>query len=210
MIKVLIVDDQQIVREGMTLMLSLDDEIKVIGTAENGKKALDCLNEQPVDVVLMDIRMPIMDGLRTTREIRRKGLDVKVIILTTFDEEELILESIASEAAGFLLKDSKSQDIIRAIKEVRKGNGYLDPKVTNKVFHKLAPVDRQGSCTDRIERLTERELEIAKLIGKGLSNREIARTLFITEGTVKNHITNILQKLEARDRINLALMINEI
>jgi len=206
MIKVLIVDDQSLIREGLRMMLSLYDEIIIVGEATNGKKAIEFLDKEEVDLILMDIRMPIMDGVEATRIIKEKYPKIKVLILTTFNEDEYIFEGLKNGADGYLLKDIPSEELVKAIETVYKGNVLLQPDVAKKIIAAMSP--KNPIKKDILFKLTKRENEIALLISEGKTNREISQLLFITEGTVKNHLTNILDKLDVRDRTQLALMIN--
>jgi len=215
MIKVMIVDDQGLIREGLQMMLSLYDDIEVIGEAVDGKNALELLEEKLTDIVLMDIKMPVIDGVKATRLIKEKYPNIKVIILTTFKEEEYIFEGLKNGADGYLLKDVKSEEIAKAIREAYNGNILLQPEVAAKVVKEFNNLNnnketmKQDKSISEIEELTERELEIAKLVASGKSNKEISEELFITEGTVKNHLTRVLSKLELRDRTQLAIYINK-
>ena len=214
MIKVMIVDDQGLIRDGLKMILSLSNNIEVIGEALNGNEALDLLNKIEPHVILMDIRMPLMDGVETTKVIKEKFPLIKVIILTTFNEDEYIFEGLKNGADGYILKDMKSDEIIKAIKEVYKGNVLLHPQIATKVVRAFNGRNNQREIRNNeekiksMEELTPRELEIAKLVSKGKNNGEISKELFITEGTVKNHLTRILSKLELRDRTQLAVFIN--
>lgn len=210
MIKVLIVDDQSLIREGLSMMLSLYDEIFLVGEASNGKEALDILGKSEVDLVLMDIRMPVIDGVEATKIIKEKYPHVKVLILTTFKEDEYIFEGLINGADGYLLKDISSEELVRAIETVYKGNVLLQPEVAKKIMGALNDKKAQkDNKKDLLKELTKREYEIAILIGEGKSNKEISEILCITEGTVKNHITNILDKLNLKDRTQLALYISK-
>ena len=210
MIKILIVDDQSLIREGLSMMLSLYDEIFLVGEASNGKEALDILGKSEVDLVLMDIRMPVIDGVEATKIIKEKYPHVKVLILTTFKEDEYIFEGLINGADGYLLKDISSEELVRAIETVYKGNVLLQPEVAKKIMGALNDKKAQkDNKKDLLKELTKREYEIAILIGEGKSNKEISEILCITEGTVKNHITNILDKLNLKDRTQLALYISK-
>lgn len=210
MIKVLIVDDQSLIREGLSMMLSLYDEIFLVGEASNGKEALDILGKSEVDLVLMDIRMPVIDGVEATKIIKEKYPHVKILILTTFKEDEYIFEGLINGADGYLLKDISSEELVRAIETVYKGNVLLQPEVAKKIMGALNDKKAQkDNKKDLLKELTKREYEIAILIGEGKSNKEISEILCITEGTVKNHITNILDKLNLKDRTQLALYISK-
>lgn len=214
MIKVMIVDDQALIREGLQMILSLYNDIDIVGEAFNGQHALDIIKNINPDVVLMDIRMPIMDGVEATKIIKEKYPHIKVIILTTFNEDEYIFEGLKNGADGYILKDIKSEEIVKAIKEAYKGNVLLQPEVAKKVVKSFNNLNKNNKTTKQAEfeellkDLTQREIEIAKLIAEGKSNKEISRELFITEGTVKNHLTKILNKLELKNRTQLALLIN--
>lgn len=209
MIRVLIVDDQALIREGLSLMLGLYDEIEIVGQANNGQEAVDFLENKEVDLVLMDIRMPVMDGVEATKIIKEKYPQVKIIILTTFNEDEYIFNGLKSGADGYILKDISSRKLVDTIKSVYKGDLLLHGHVAKTLAS--AVIDKRDTEKENIlNRLTARELEIANLVAKGKSNREISEILYITEGTVKNHVTKILDKLELRDRTQLALLIKEL
>ena len=217
MINVILVDDQEIVREGIKMILSLDEEINIIKEAENGRKLLDVLSEGPLpDVILMDVRMPIMNGVEAAKIVKEKYKDMKVIILTTFNEDEYIFEGIKNGVDGYILKDAGSDYIIKAIKTAYNGNMLLDPEVTAKIVRAYNSIstDKQtptqiNEYKKKLERLTQRELEVAKLVAQGKSNKEICHILFLTEGTVKNYLTKIFEKLELTSRTELALFINQ-
>ena len=208
MIRVLIVDDQALIREGLSLMLDLYGEIEIAGEASNGKEAIEFVEREEVDVILMDIRMPVMDGVEATKVIKEKHPNIKIIILTTFNEDEYIFKGLKNGADSYILKDVSSKELVNIIKSVNSGGIMLHGDVAKTIAS--AVVDRKGDRKeDILKRLTPRELEIAKLIGEGKSNREISQMLYITEGTVKNYVTKILDKLELRDRTQLALLIKE-
>lgn len=212
-IKVLIVDDQQLIRDGLEMILSVYDHIEVLGTAENGKVAIAKVSQFHPDVILMDIRMPVMDGVKATKWIKENNPKCKVLILTTFDEDEYIFEALNSGANGYLLKDVKSDEIVKGIETAHAGETLLEPKVATKIVRALtnqSHMTTEDNIDLRLEELTARELEIAKLVSQGKSNKEISLELFITEGTVKNHLTKILSKLEVRDRVQLALLLHEM
>lgn len=209
-IKVLVVDDQQLIREGLEMMLSIQTNIEVIDTVTNGKEALELLESKSPDIVLLDIRMPVMDGVETTGHIKEKFPNIKVIILTTFDEDEYIFEALNNGASGYLLKDVPSDEIIRGIETVYAGNTLLGSKIGPKVVAALSNKKREKKVPPVLKELTPREREIAQLVSTGKTNQEIAEELFITEGTVKNHITRVFSKLEVRDRTKLAVLINKL
>ncbi|WBW96729.1 response regulator transcription factor [Oceanirhabdus sp. W0125-5] len=227
MINVMIVDDHSIIREGLSMTLSLCDDINICGEASNGKEAIEFLEKHynNVDVVLSDIRMPVMDGVEATKIIKEKFDNIKILILTTFKEEEYIFEALKNGADGYILKDAKSEEIIKGIKTVHSGNVLLQPEIAAKVVKAFNTMMTSNDSSDvnksidlrkeqneikgKYESLTARESEIARLVSDGKSNKEISEILFITEGTVKNHLTKILGKLEVRDRTQLALYIKQ-
>lgn len=212
MIRVMIADDQIIVREGLKKILSLDNEIQVVCEAQNGQDVLKKLYEHVIDVILMDVRMPNMDGIETTNRVKKLFPDIKIIILTTFNEDEYLFNGIKSGISGYLLKDSEINYIIMSIKEVCKGKMIFDPSVTSKLINALSNNSKNERSLNlgKLDVLTDRETEILNLVIKGKSNLEISNTLFISEGTVKNYISKILKKLNLQRRTQLsALFINK-
>lgn len=207
MIKILIVDDQALIREGLSMMLSLYNEIDIIGKATNGQEAIDILEKNRVDVILMDIRMPIMNGVDATRIIKERYPNIKILILTTFNEDEYIFEGLNNGADGYILKDIGSQELVKNIKTVYEGSILFHRDVARTMAKAMNYTKNTKINKDIFKELTPREKEIANLIGQGKSNREISNILFITEGTVKNHVTKVLDKLDLRDRTQLALLI---
>ncbi|HLR35071.1 MAG TPA: response regulator transcription factor [Tissierellales bacterium] len=210
MIKVLIVDDQALIREGLTMMLSLFNEIRIVCEAKNGKEAIDILSKKDIDVILMDIRMPVMDGVEATKIIKGKYPDIKVLILTTFNEDEYIFEGLKYGADGYILKDVSSDELVEGIKTVHKGNLLLQSEVATRVVEAFKDSHTNIEGKSKLKTLTPREEEIALLVGEGKTNKEISTLLYITEGTVKNHITRILNKLKLRDRTQLAIHIRKL
>ncbi len=215
-IKVMIVDDQALIREGLKMILSLSNEIEVIMEASNGKEAFESLKQENPDVILMDIRMPVMDGVESIKLIKDVYPHIKIIILTTFNEDEYIFEGLKNGADGYILKDIKSDEIIKGIKSVYQGNTLLQPEIANKVVKAFKNFDEPSHKKEdtlmirgKYENLTPREVEISILVSKGKSNKEISKALYITEGTVKNYLTKILAKLELENRTQLAVYINE-
>lgn len=207
MIKVLIVDDQALIREGLNMMLSLYEELKVVGEATNGKEAVDLVEEKEIDVVLMDIRMPIMDGVEATRVIKERHPYIKILILTTFNEDEYIFQGLNNGADGYVLKDVSSKELVNSIKSVYKGNMLFHGEVAKTIAGAVKGNVNMQREEDIFNDLTPREMEIARLIGEGKSNKEISEILYITEGTVKNHVTKILDKMDLRDRTQLAILL---
>ncbi len=205
MIKVLICDDQQIVCEGLEKILSIDPEIMVVGTANDGLEALELIPATNPDLVLMDLKMPRMNGSIATREIKDKYPAIEVLVLTTYDDDEWIYDAIRSGAAGYLLKDLPPEDLIKSIKGTAGGKGYIDPAITKKLLSNIASRSVQPSHAQHYN-LTEREKEILDLLAKGLSNADIAEQLFLTEGTVRNYTSEIFKKLGVTDRTQAAVV----
>ncbi len=206
-IRVLLVDDQRLMREGLRVLLELEGGLEVAGEAGDGEEALEQYAALQPDVVLMDVRMPGMDGVEATRRLRERWPDARIIILTTFDDDAYVFEGLRAGAMGYLLKDVSGNDLAEAIRTVVAGGALLAPSVARKVvaeFSRLAPPARPPD-EGLPEPLSEREKEVLRLLAQGLSNREIAERLFLAEGTVKNHVTIILQKLGVRDRTHAAL-----
>ena len=208
MIRILIVDDQALVREGMASLLSLEEDLEVIGQACNGEEACAMTDALMPDVVLMDVRMPVCDGVTASGIIHSKYPNIKIIVLTTFDEEEYIMLALQKGASGYLLKDTPSEQVAAVIRSVKAGHTLLGPTITPKVLlHLTAP--RTEPRVDYKSILTTREIDVLKLLGQGKSNREIAKDLNITEGTVKNHITKIFNQVGVRDRTQAALWVQQ-
>ncbi|HWJ77679.1 MAG TPA: response regulator transcription factor [Niallia sp.] len=205
MIKVLIAEDQAIVRSGLKMIIEQDPEIKVVAEAENGKEVLRLLEHTVVDIVLMDIRMPVMDGMEATREIRKKLPLVKILILTTFNDEEYALTAFQEGANGFLLKTTDNMTLVNSMKSCLSGGLSIHDQVAAKLMPKLLKQSNKDNRSKSSFSLTERELEIIKRIGLGMTNKEISNELYLSVGTIKNYITQILIKLELRDRTQLAI-----
>jgi DNA-binding NarL/FixJ family response regulator len=206
-IKILLVDDQPLFREGLRTLLSVHSDFEVVGEAGNGHEAINLVRSTGASVVLMDLQMPILDGVAATRRLHDEQPDCRVIVLTTFDDDELVFDGLRAGAVGYLLKDAPSEKLAEAIRVAARGETFLQPSVAAKVVAEFARLSRKGveASNSFSESLSERELEILRLIARGASNREIAATLFLAEGTVKNHVTNILGKLGARDRTQAAI-----
>ncbi|MEO0969259.1 MAG: response regulator transcription factor [Cyanobacteria bacterium J06639_18] len=206
MIRVLLVDDQSIIREGLCSLLQAKQDIEVVGEAENGKLAIEqALVLQP-DVVLMDVRMPIMDGVAAIRNLQQKAPNIKVLVLTTFDDDDYITQAMKFGAKGYLLKDTPSEELAQAIRAVNKGYTQMGPGLFEKVITATPSVE----IPPEFEQLTPREKEVLQLIAKGLNNREIAGKLFISERTVKNHVNSILSRLNLRDRTQAAIFASRL
>lgn len=211
MIKILIVDDQSLFREGLNTLLSVQPEFSVVGEAANGENALRMAIQTQPDVILMDLRMPIMDGVTATQRLRSILPLAKVIVLTTFDEDKDIYDALKSGAVGYLLKDVSSEKLYEAIRAAAKGEYFLHPSVTAKVVAEYSRITRVGEPDAIIDNpLSAREMEILKLVAEGKSNKDIADLLVIAEGTVKNHLSNILSKLSVRDRMQAVLRATEL
>jgi DNA-binding NarL/FixJ family response regulator len=210
-IRVLIVDDQALFREGLHTLLSVQAGIEVVGEANNGEEALHLVAQTSPDVVLMDMRMPVMSGITATRRIKVEFPHVRVIALTTFDDDEYVFEGLRAGASGYLLKDVSIQKLVEAIQAAVHGGGVLEPSIALKVIEAVA---RQAQVNPDqqplIEPLTFRELDVLRLMTEGMSNKEIAEKLVVTEGTVKNHVSNIISKLSVRDRTQAALRAKEL
>jgi DNA-binding NarL/FixJ family response regulator len=211
-IRVLLVDDQQLMREGLRTLLEMEEGIRIVGEAADGVTAIKAFEELSPDVVLMDIRMPKMDGVEATRRIRGRLPDAKILMLTTFDEDELVLEAVRVGARGYLLKDVSGADLAAAVRSVAQGGAALQPSVARKVMDAFARLAEPGAAPQRhlVEPLSGRERAVLGLLARGHSNKEIAEKLFLAEGTVKNHVSTILQKIDARDRTQAALKAREL
>ena len=212
-IRVLLADDQQLMREGLRVLLDLTPDIRVVGEAGNGAEAVERVQALQPDVVLMDVRMPGLDGVAATRRLHKACPDVKVIILTTFDDDEYVFEGLRAGAVGYLLKDVPSEQLAEAIRAAARGEAFIQPSVARKVvaeFARLTEREHRRREQPLVEPLSARELEVLALVAEGLSNREIGERLFITPGTVKNHVSNVLAKLEVRDRTQAILRAQEL
>jgi len=209
-IRILLVDDQPLFREGLRTLLSVHPDFEVVGEAANGLEAIRLVRLHLPSVVLMDLQMPVLDGVAATRRLHEEQPDCRVIVLTTFDDDEMVFDGLRAGAVGYLLKDAPSEKLAEAIRVAARGETFLQPSVAAKVVAEFARLTKKVvPPTSLVDPLSERELEILRLIAQGASNREIAGTLFLAEGTVKNHVTNILGKLEVRDRTQAALKAKE-
>lgn len=211
-IRLLIVDDQRLMREGLRTLLELEHGFEIVGEAADGQAALDAYSEFQPDVVLMDIRMPGMDGVEATRRLCKTWPNTRVIILTTFDDDANVFEGLRAGAVGYLLKDLSGQGLANAVRTVYNGGALIEPTVAKRVMEEFARLHPPARSVNEglPEPLSERELDILKLVSAGLSNREIGKKLGLSEGTVKNYVTNILQKIGVRDRTQAALRGREL
>ncbi|MBS4179176.1 response regulator [Lederbergia citrea] len=208
MIRILIVDDQELMRDGLATILNLKAEIDVVGVASNGKEAFEKATRLRPDIVLMDIRMPIANGVEGTKLITSSLPETKVLMLTTFNDSAFIFEALEEGASGYLLKDMPTDAIVQAIMTVQSGGMVLPRELTAEIVKEMRKnqvTDHETKVPKLINDLTERELEVLNKLGLGLNNKEIATELFITEGTVKNHVSNLISKLELRDRTQAAI-----
>jgi len=205
MIKVMLVDDQNLVRKGVRSLLELSEEIAVVAEAADGKEAIRTIPEIKPDVVLLDMRMPEMSGLEVLLALSEAGTLPPTIILTTFDDDEMVLAGIKAGARGYLLKDVSLAELVNAIKTVAQGGSMVKPAVTQRLLKGLENLKTDFSSLDRPDPLTDRETEILRLMAGGYSNKEIANSLGVAEGTIKNHVSNILSKMGVRDRTRAVL-----
>lgn len=204
-IRILIADDHHVVRRGLTFFLNTQDDIEVIGEASNGEEALNLVKELRPDIVIMDLAMPVLDGIEATKRIKIEGLAVKVMILTSFYDQDHILPAIEAGAAGYYLKDSDPDELVSAIRKIHDGEKQFHSKVTTQLVTALTGKIETKNDESFQDKLTKREMDVLKEITRGKSNKEIAASLFITEKTVKTHVSNILAKTQLQDRTQLAL-----
>ncbi|MFT4297302.1 MAG: response regulator transcription factor [Micropruina sp.] len=209
-IRVFLADDQALVRSGFRMLIEAEDDLAVVGEAPDGAAAVQGLLAQPADVVLMDIRMPVMDGVEATRQIIHAGLGTKVLVLTTFDVDEYVFAALKAGASGFLLKDARPADLLNAIRNVAAGEAVMAPSATRRLLDQVVPTLPTSPGADRrLDVLTDREREVLIEIAAGATNSEIASRLYMAEGTVKTHIGRLLSKLHCRDRVGLVLLAYE-
>lgn len=208
-LRVLLADDQQLVRAGFRSILGHEDDLEVVGEAADGAEAVRLVEELVPDVVLMDIRMPVMDGLTATRHILGRPRPPLVVVLTTFDADEFVYRSLREGAAGFLLKDTSPEELVSSIRAVVTGDQILSPRVTRRLVAAYVSAPDPDAAARATERLSDRELAVLRLVAGGLSNTEIARELFIAETTVKTHVARLLHKLGLRDRVQAVVFAYE-
>ncbi|TDD33493.1 response regulator [Saccharopolyspora elongata] len=209
MVRVLLVDDQELMRMGFRMVLDAQDDLEVVGEAGNGQEAIELAERLRPDVVLMDVRMPVLDGVEATRRIVAAD-SAKVLVMTTFDLDEYALSALRNGASGFLLKDAPPESLVTAVRSVASGDAVVAPSVTKRLLDRFLG-ERGGQLRDAsvLDVLTEREREVLVLVAKGLSNAEIASTLFLSEATVKTHLGRILSKLDVRDRVQAVVLAYE-
>lgn len=203
--KILLCDDQAVIRDGLEMLLTLEKDFQVVGSAQDGHEALELVAQKSPDLVLMDLKMPGMNGIEATREIRNKFPHVKILVLTTYDEDEWVFDAIRAGASGYLLKDTSRQKIIEAIRGTVEGRSFVDPSVAGKLLNQVANNQTQP-VSILADKLTERELDVLRLLAKGMTNTDIAGTLHLSEGTVRNHVSAILEKLGVSDRTQAAVI----
>jgi DNA-binding NarL/FixJ family response regulator len=205
MIRVLICDDQAVVCDGLEMILSADPEIEVVGTAYDGGEAIEMINDCNPNVILMDLKMPGINGIQATRQIKQKHEDIKILVLTTFGDDEWVFDAIRSGASGYLLKGTPRIELVKAVKGTVLGETHVDPGVAGKLFAHVAQSTSVQETTIAQD-LSEREMDVLHLLAQGLTNAEIAEQLFLTKGTVRNYVSSILAKLDVEDRTQAALI----
>jgi DNA-binding NarL/FixJ family response regulator len=212
MTRLLIVDDEALVRAGLKMILESDDDLLVVAEADDGADAAAMVKEHRPDVVLMDIRMPRLDGLAATREVQALPDPPKIVVLTTFDLDDYVFRALQAGASGFLLKDTPPRELVQAVKVVAAGDAMLSPAVTRRLIGHFAGdprADRRRAARERISKLTEREREVLVEVGRGLQNNDIGKKLFMSEATVKAHVSRALVKLDATNRVQVAILAHE-
>jgi DNA-binding NarL/FixJ family response regulator len=209
-IRVVLVDDQDLVRVGFRLILETEDDMTIVGEASDGEQAVDVTRRSRPDVVLMDVQMPRLDGLEATRRMRDDpGIDSRVIILTTFEQDDYVFEALRAGASGFLLKNARPEELVHAVRVVASGDALLSPAITRRVIQDYVRRPARPKDDRDLERLTEREVEVLRLLATGKSNAELAAQMFLGEGTVKTHVSHVLSKLGLRDRVQAVVFAYE-
>jgi DNA-binding NarL/FixJ family response regulator len=203
--KIVICDDQAIVRDGLEMLLKLESDIEILGIADDGAAAVELVDKKKPDLVLMDLKMPIMNGVEAIRQIRAKHPETKILVLTTYDDDEWVFDAIQAGASGYLLKDTPRDEVVKAIRGTITGKNFVDPSIAGKVLRQAS--SHQSHPASLItSKLTDRETEVLRLIARGLNNTDIAGCLFLSEGTVRNHVSAILAKLGVTDRTQAAVI----
>lgn len=203
--KIIICDDQDIVRDGLALLLKLETDIEIVGVAANGAEAIELTAQKQPDLLLMDLKMPVMNGVDATREIKTKFPAVKVLILTTYGTDDWVFDAVRAGASGYLLKDAQREEVLKAVRGTVAGKNYVDPAIAGKILGEISDNKRKPSNLIT-GKLTQREIEVLQLLAKGLSNEDISKKLFLSEGTVRNHVSSIVDKLGVSDRTQAAIM----
>lgn len=203
--KIILCDDQAVIRDGLEMLLNLEKDMQVIGTASDGADAIELAAQKQPDLILMDLKMPGTNGIEATREIHARFPKIKILVLTTYDDDEWVFDAVRAGASGYLLKDTPRQKIIEAIRGTFDGKSFLDPAVAGKLMNQVAGNQKQPASV-LAERLTERELDVLRLIARGFNNSDIAAQLHLSEGTVRNHVSAILEKLGVSDRTQAAVI----
>lgn len=203
--KVIICDDQALIRDSLGMLLNLERNIEVIGTAEDGAEAVEMVEEHRPDLVLMDLKMPGMNGIEATRRIRAQYPEVRVLVLTTYDDDEWVFDAIRAGASGYLLKDTPREEVIKAVRGTVEGRSFLDPSVAGKLMGQVASQQTQPA-TLITDKLTDREVDVLQLLARGFTNADIAARLYLSEGTVRNHVSAIFAKLNVTDRTQAAII----
>ena len=205
MIRILVADDQALIRESFRLLLELEPDLEVVGEASNGQEAVALTRRLQPDIVLMDIRMPVLDGIAATRAMTRTGVPTAVLILTTYDADDYLYDAMRAGASGFLLKDVRRDQLAQAIRTVAAGDALLHPALTRRLLERFVSGPPPGRLAPALSALTDREIEVLRLVGRGLTNAEIATALFLGEATVKTHLGHVLTKLGLRDRVQAVI-----
>jgi DNA-binding NarL/FixJ family response regulator len=209
MIRVLLVDDQELVRSGFKLMLDIADGIEVVGEAADGRQAVRLAKELEPDVVLMDVRMPEVNGIEATQQLQHAGVDARVLVLTTFDLDEYVYGALKAGASGFLLKDAPREQLVTAVRTVARGESLLGPAITQRLIERFVTRSLAADASAVLEDLTQRELEVLRLMSLGLNNAEIADKLILGQATVKTHVARVLRKVGVRDRVQAVVFAYE-